>query len=184
MSKPFPKSSDPTLTSSTSTLESSQLSVTLSPLRKTSDSPAPVTLTASARTSVYDLKTQISAQTGYEPDKLKLLWERRPVTDSKTLKDITGKLDGDVDLAVMYTGAPTATPQMTASVPKPTASEPSNSNRMDVDETPVAQGPSGEAILNTTQFWDDLQDFVIQRVRDESVGKRTVEQWKQSRKLQ
>ncbi|KAL9082005.1 MAG: hypothetical protein Q9159_006801 [Coniocarpon cinnabarinum] len=160
MSKPFPKSSE----SDPAVASQQPINATLSPLRKAPDSPAPVTLAIQPKASIYELKTQLSQRTGYASDKVKILWERKPVTDSKTVQEVIGKDAGDVEFAVMYSGAPTAAPQ---------ASQQSL-NQMDVDQTPVAQGQSGEAVLNTSQFWKDLQDFVLQRVRDEAVGKEAV----------
>lgn len=36
----------------------------------------------------------------------------------------------------------------------------------------VSQGPSGEEILRSEEFWEDLKGFLLQRVRDEE---KTVE---------
>ena len=132
-----------------------------------------------SRASIYDLKTQLGVQTGYATDKLKILWERKPITDSKTLQEVVGRDVGDVDLAVMYTGAPNTVPQggEPSSQPPsfPSAAEPPATEKMQVDETPVAQGQSGKEVLDTKQFWNDLQDFVLLRVRDEAVGKEAVD---------
>lgn len=38
------------------------------------------------------------------------------------------------------------------------------------DGAPVAQGLSGEGVLATGQFWEDLRGFLQQRVRDEGVA--------------
>lgn len=176
MSKPFPKSPD-TADQSEDAPVSSQLIVTLSPLRRTSDSPAPITINASSRTSIYDLKTHLGARSGYAPDKLKILWQRKPVTDSKTLKEVVGQDVGDVDMAVMYSGPPTEHIAVAQSADKEAADA---IHRMDVDETPITQSESGEAVLNTDRFWTDLQDFVVDRVKNESVGKDAVALWKQA----
>ena len=157
--------------------------MTLSPLRKTSDSPAPVQLHAQPRTSIYDLKVQLGVQTGYSPEKLKILWERKPVTDSKTLQEVVGKESGSVDLAVMYTGVPTATPQtagQATAVSSTTVTETATPDKMQVDETPVAQGQSGQDVLDGSQFWDDLQDFVLQRVRNEAASKEAIRLFQQA----
>lgn len=155
-------------------------------MRKTTDSPAPVHLAVQAKTSIYDLKSRLGVQTGYLPDKLKILWERKPITDSKTLSEVVGKEDGEVEMAVMYSGAPAAVPQPDVQAPlgtdasKDRTADISSADKMEVDETPVAQGQSGKNVLETDQFWSDLQDFVVQRVRDQVVGKEAVSLWKQA----
>ena len=92
---------------------------------------------------------------------------------------MVGREDGDVDMAVMYTGAPQPLSNKSAAVDGGVAGT-STPGKMDVDETPVAQGPSGELVLETTGFWKDLEDFVVQRVRDEAVGKEAVGLWKRA----
>lgn len=37
----------------------------------------------------------------------------------------------------------------------------------DTGKGPVAQGPSGDEVLGSEEFWGDLKGFLIQRVRDE-----------------
>ncbi|KAL9059262.1 MAG: hypothetical protein Q9162_001299 [Coniocarpon cinnabarinum] len=175
MSKTFPKSSE----SDPAVASQQPINATLSPLRKATDSPAPVTLTIQPKASIYELKTQLSQQTGYASDKVKILWERKPVVDSKTVQEVIGKDAGDVEFAVMYSGAPTAAPRasqqsLNAQQPIAAGANDAQSEQMDVDQTPVAQGQSGEAVLSTSQFWKDLQDFVMQRVRDKAVGKEAV----------
>ena len=140
-----------------------------------------MTIGVPSRTSIFELKSQLASQTGYAADKLKILWERKPVTDSKTLKEVSNKEEGDIDMAVMYSGAPTAHPQSASS--KPAAASSSEPVKMEVDETPAAQGQHGKVVLETPQFWTDLQDFVTQRVRDEQVAKEAVGLWRSASKL-
>ena len=37
----------------------------------------------------------------------------------------------------------------------------------DAGKGPVAQGPSGDEVLESEEFWGDLKGFLVQRVRDE-----------------
>ena len=37
-------------------------------------------------------------------------------------------------------------------------------------DAPVAQGKSGAEVLVEKEFWDDLQGFLMQRVRDQTVA--------------
>ena len=39
---------------------------------------------------------------------------------------------------------------------------------------PVAQGPSGDKVLQSDEFWEDLKGFLVQRVRNEG---KAVEAW-------
>jgi hypothetical protein len=43
---------------------------------------------------------------------------------------------------------------------------------------PVAQGLSGEGVLATGEFWEDLKGFLQQRVRDERVAGEALEVFK------
>lgn len=157
---------------------SSGLTVILSSLRQTPTSPAPVKISAQGRTSIYDLKTQVASKTGYAPDKLKILWERKPVTDSKTVSEATGVQTGNVEMGVMYIGAPTNTPISDQKPTQLSSGEPVQKKPKPEDgETGVAQGLSGKAVLDTPQFWKDLSGFMVQRVRDKAVAEETVKLW-------
>ena len=140
-----------------------------------------------SKTSIYDIKTELGKKTGYEVSKLKILNEKRPVTDSKTLAEIAGDGVAAVALQVMYMGTASSKPLTTGAEAVAAASngvkEGSTDARvdeMDVDETPVAQGKSGEEILSTEAFWADLKGFVEQRIRNELVAARAVNLWKKA----
>lgn len=112
-------------------------------------------------------------------EKLKILYEKRPVIDSKTLAelDVSG---GAVRLQVMYMGAPSSVPKgdvVTTEKEKLEEGFENGGEKMDVDETPIAQGKSGEDVLRTSGFWSELKGFVLQRVRDEEVSGRAVDLW-------
>lgn len=48
-------------------------------------------------------------------------------------------------------------------------------------EAPVAPGQEhGKAVLETDGFWQDLHDFVLQRIKDEAVTKELVTGFKKS----
>lgn len=155
------------------------VTVSLKPLRGTPTTLPPV---PAATTSIYDIKALCAKQTGYAPDKIKVLWERKPVPDAKTLAEVLGT-EGEgkdaVELGVMFVGQPTAIPQPagTASAGAGAGSA-AEGKAPATDATPVAQGESGADVMKSPQFWRDLEGFVLQRVRDEAVGKEAVDLWK------
>lgn len=155
----------------------------LSAFRQSPSSPAPVTLDLPAKTSVYDVKVKLGAHTGYAPDKLKLLWERKPVNDSKTISEATGVHDGKVDIGVMYVGAPTATPvPQTGGPPSEDAQMASEAvaAKTEADAPAPAQPSPGVAELETDEFWSDLQGYLTQRLRDDAVAGEAAANWRKA----
>jgi hypothetical protein len=147
-------------------------------------------------TSIYEVKDQYAKQTSLPHEKIKVLLNKKPAADLKTLKELG--VTGDVEFSVMVLGGGGATPSAgtpAASSPAveradPVASVPEvpaapAEDKMDIDEqasapgsekaqaesAPTAKsapgaGPSGPGALNTIEFWNDLQDFLAQRLRD------------------
>ncbi|KAI0004825.1 cell-cycle control medial ring component-domain-containing protein [Xylariaceae sp. FL0662B] len=105
-------------------------------------------------TSVLDVKAAVSRETGIPVDKMKLLHRKKPVLDSKVLKDLVGDEDTNVEFAVMVMGGAAAVVRTATPA------------QGDV----VAQGPSGGDVLGTSEFWDDLRGFLLQRIRDEKIA--------------
>ncbi|TGJ78668.1 hypothetical protein E0Z10_g10088 [Xylaria hypoxylon] len=118
-------------------------------------------------TSVHDVKTSVSKETGIPEDKIKILHKKKPVPDSKVLKDLVGDDDTTVEFSVMVMGG-AATAAATVGKPE-TQSE-------------VAQGLSGAGVLQTEEFWGDLKGFLLQRIRDEQLAEELTntfqEAWK------
>jgi ubiquitin-like protein 4 len=125
------------------------LSVTLKSLR---NPPFDIALKSQLpTTSILDLKSEITSQTSIPTDKLRILYKKKPVPDSKILKDLVGEDENKVEFSVMVLGG-------AASVKKG-------------DEEvipPVAQGASGVETLGAEEFWGDLRGFLVQRLRDEA----------------
>lgn len=121
-------------------------------------------------TSIFDLKTAYAAQSGAPVDKIKLLYNKKPTTDSKTLKDLLGDdaAATEVEFTVMVMGGiPTgASPRI--QTPEPAMAE------APAPTPPVAEGSgsSGKDVLREDGFWDDLQGFLQQRIRDEGEATR------------
>jgi hypothetical protein len=123
------------------------LAVSIKSLR---NPPLDIKLTSQPlNTSVLDLKTAVSEQTSIPTSKIKMLFKKKPVLDSKVLKDLVGNGEGSVEFSVMVMGGASA-----AVVKAPETAD-------------VAQGTSGSETLATPEFWDDLKGFLLQRVRDE-----------------
>ncbi|KAH6891139.1 cell-cycle control medial ring component-domain-containing protein [Thelonectria olida] len=99
-------------------------------------------------TSVLDLKTKVKSETRIPVEKMKLLLNRKPVPDSKILKDILGETDRAVEFSIMVLGGAAAVPPE------------------EVEATPEAE-PTGAAALETEKFWEDLKGFLAQRLKDQ-----------------
>lgn len=136
-------------------------------------------------TTIHDLKSQYSQKTNQPQDKIKLLLNKKPTADLKTLKDLG--VDKDVELSVMVMGgAGATTPSATTPVvEKSHADGVPSSDPMDVDSQ--APAPPSEkaqmevdssaettvaALLQTEEFWMDLSGFLSQRLRDQKEGER------------
>lgn len=113
-------------------------------------------------TSILDVKTSVSSETAIPVDKIKVLHKKKPVADSKVLKDLLGEDETSVEFSVMVLGGAAAA----------AAASPAPKNEADLaaaDATSTAQGTSGEAVLQTDAFWTDLRGFLSQRIRDEKI---------------
>ncbi|KAF2680220.1 hypothetical protein K458DRAFT_312325 [Lentithecium fluviatile CBS 122367] len=162
---------------STTTSSSSTLAITLKPLKPTSPI-VPLSNIDPAKTSVYDLKSSYATSTSLPASKIKILYKKKPVTDSKTVAEVIGSDAGtEVEFGVMVMGSATAGGTPVASPP---AAVPSEAEKGLADAkyegggaVPAAQGLSGKEAVNDA-FWEDLRGFVVQRIRDEKEGDRLV----------
>lgn len=122
-------------------------------------------------TSILDVRNAVVARAGIPADKIKVLHKKKPVADSKVLKDLLADEETSLDLSVMVIGG-------AASVGSPSpASTPAADATVEAAATAAAaavgspaQGPSGEAVLQTDEFWTDLRGFLLQRLRDEKIA--------------
>ncbi|KAI1800179.1 cell-cycle control medial ring component-domain-containing protein [Daldinia bambusicola] len=106
-------------------------------------------------TSVLDIKTTVSQDTGIPVGKMKLLHKKKPIADSKVLKDLAGEGETSVEFSVMVMGGAAAIKTTPA-------------------QAEVAQGQSGSEVLDTKEFWDDLKGFLLQRIRDEKTAEELI----------
>lgn len=151
-------------------------------------------------TTIHDLKTQYAEKTGASLDKIKLLLNKKPAADLKTLKDLGVSAEKkDVELSVMVMGGGGGnTPGMqspavekadpTVSAAPPVAAT-GGDDKMDID--PKASAPFSEKaemeaekaaprvetakdILQTEEFWGDLKGFLAQRLRSQDESEALV----------
>ncbi|KAM0669091.1 hypothetical protein ACQRIT_004057 [Beauveria bassiana] len=134
-------------------------------LRSLRNPPLDITLAAQALdTSLLDVKQAAAARARIPADKLKILHNKRPVPDSKILRDVVGEGQAAVvEFSVMVIGGAAAI------LPEET---------MDVDgdarggEAAVRRrrAEKGEAAVEQDKFWEDLNGFLMQRVKDEDTA--------------
>ena len=147
-----------------------------------------------ATTTIQTLKEQIQSHLGGPSvvalDKIKILLNKKPVPPSK--KTIVDALDGsgkltekELEFGVMVMGgAPDPPPQRPVTVDEQIATAPRSAKAVaggestameGVESTTTAKDASiavqpgeltGSAVLETAEFWDDLQGFLEQRIRD------------------
>ncbi|KAL6871137.1 cell-cycle control medial ring component domain-containing protein [Trichoderma novae-zelandiae] len=157
MSKPshvrLPPGSEPSIPVHLKSLRNPPLDITLPPL--------PLS------TSVIDLKAAVQAQTRIPVDKLKLLLNKRPVADTKVLKELlAGERDTSIEFSVMVIGGAAAIPPVEEERKK------EEGGAMDTDEGPVSTAQADEktveAELESDAFWADLNGFLQQRLKSQA----------------
>ena len=123
-------------------------------------------------TSVLDIKTTVSEQAGIPVGKLKVLLAKKPVPDSKVLKDLVEDGATSLELGLMVLGG-------AASIVKKESDGDTAMTGPGAEEVAgkVAQGVAGAAVLETDEFWADLKGFLQQRVRDEQLAAELVGKW-------
>jgi hypothetical protein len=139
------------------------ITVTVKSLR---NPPLDVKLTSQPpNTSISDIKSSVSSQVRIPFDKIKVLHNKRPVSDSKVLKELIGETETAVEFSVMIIGGAAAI------LPEETAAAPA--------AAPVEE-PVGAAALATDAFWTDLNGFLMQRLKDEKEANRLSSLFKSS----
>lgn len=175
-SHPFPKKSP----ADGSQTQGKTITITIKPMR----GGETTTLSNIALVdSIHDVKSKYSQKISLPLDKIKLLHNKKPAADLKTLKDLG--IDGDVELGAMLMGGASAetTPIASSAAPTPaTKIDTSSADKMEVDsEAPhpgsekaqaqaeeTTTGPSGPGALHTADFWKDLEAFLTQRLKDQA----------------
>ncbi|GAB7342546.1 hypothetical protein MBLNU457_g0724t2 [Dothideomycetes sp. NU457] len=171
------------------------ISVTLKPMKGPSEA---VTLSSQdANTTVLDLKTQYATQASLDISKVKLLYNKRPASDLKTLKELLPTpTPSSVEFSVMVLGGgsgasgistpPVYTPAASSpavEIPDPTsvptkadrqAPAPLSEKAEQIAEAASSTAQHAAGVLKSEQFWLDLKDFLMQRLRDEQEGERLM----------
>lgn len=152
---------------------------------KPSTPTLPLSAVDASKTSVYDLKSQYATATSIPAAKIKILYKKKPVTDSKLVSEIIGADAGlDIEFGVMVMGGAAAATSSESPAASPAAAAPSESDKglagADAGANTgaaggaAAVGPSGKEVVATEEFWADLKNFVLQRIKDEQEGERLV----------
>ncbi|KAG8630651.1 hypothetical protein KVT40_002270 [Elsinoe batatas] len=184
----LPKPSPPFPKRALAATSPTTLTITLKP---TKGVPSPLTLTNQdpALVTVLDLKTHFAQHASLDVSKIKILYNKRPTSDLKTVKDLLPSgAKGDVEFSVMVLGGggSAAAVEEIARAETPGIETPglaAKGEKMEVDSGP---GPLSEAVgkekevgvvgreLSGEAFWGDLRDFLVQRLKDEKEGERLV----------
>jgi len=187
MPKPYSKRAQSSTSVKPTSTSSATLTITLKPLRASATGPNTVVVKdQTPESSIYDVKAACAAQAGYATEKVKILWERKPVSDSKTVKEVVGEdatPGAEVEMGVMFMGQPTQAPSGGSAEPSaaPTAEEQGPDRRASVyEDASSAQAGHGEAVLETKEFWDELQSFVSQKLHNDSLTTNVMQGFRQS----
>jgi hypothetical protein len=146
-----------------------------------------------AKTSVYDLKQQYATQASLSAAKIKILYKKKPVTDSKTLVEVIGTDAGsEVEFGVMVmagaalggSGAASPASGSTPVTSPPAVAPPTESEKglASAGETHAGTATgtagaipgSGKEVVATEEFWGDLKNFVLQRTKDAEESERLL----------
>ncbi|WQF81750.1 Putative ubiquitin-like protein 4A [Colletotrichum destructivum] len=137
------------------------INVTLKSLR---NPPLDIKLSSQTlNTSILDIKTTVETKSRIPVDKMKLLYNKKPVADSKVLKDLLTDDQSSLEFSVMVIGGAAA---------------------IKAEPSPVGGGGSGqqedigEAALDTPEFWDDLKGFLMQRLKHEQKAEELSALWR------
>lgn len=122
-------------------------------------------------TSVQDIRDAVRPRVidahgdPISPEKIKILYKRKPVAGTeKTLAEVLADeptiLAGgkEVEIGIMILGG--------AQAVEPTATQPDMSGKSVESPTKAFVGPSSGEELHTVRFWNDLQGFLAQRLKD------------------
>ena len=145
-------------------------------------------------TTIHDLKTQYAEKSGSPQDKIKLLLNKKPTADLKTLKELG--VEKDVELSVMVMGGTSTTPMASPAVERSEPALPATApvvDKMDIDSKDRApaseraqaesQAPPADTAAGTPkseEFWADLKGFLSQRLRDQKEAEKVAQVFREA----
>lgn len=164
-------------------------------IRSLRNPPLDLTLTSLplTTTSALDIKLAVADETGIPVEKIKLLLNKKPVPDTRSLREMvaassssSGGLElGGLELGVMVMGGWSGAIGKVGGGGAAVEKEKGGAGGGGVVEKGgvaggpvVAQGLSGREVLETEAFWGDLKGFLEQRIRDEGVAVEAVEKFR------
>ncbi|KAI4225306.1 MAG: hypothetical protein L6R36_004006 [Xanthoria steineri] len=135
-------------------------------LRSLKTPPLNLTLPSQALvTSIFDLKQRVAKEIQRESTEgIKILYQRKPCSDAKTVGEVVGEEGAkEVEFGVMIVGVGAGGASVAGGEDVKMGERVGEGK----GEVPAAQGQSGEEVLGSAEFWDDLKGWLMQRVRDE-----------------
>ncbi|KAL8827345.1 MAG: hypothetical protein Q9191_003237 [Dirinaria sp. TL-2023a] len=141
----------------------------------------PISLTLPSQplsTSVVDLKSAIAKEVKAKSiEGVKILHNKKPCVDSKTVKDFLGEeeVPSEIEFSVMIMGGVAATENKAEA-----GNTAEGGEKKDVDQPPAAQGPSGDEVLESEEFWNDLKGFLSQRLKNDGKAEEVTNVFRQS----
>jgi hypothetical protein len=135
-------------------------------LRSLRNPPLDITLAAQALdTSLLDVKQAAAARARIPADKLKILHNKRPVPDSKILRDVVGEgQTAVVEFSVMVIGGAAAV------LPEEVMDVDGDAEGGEAAAVRRKRAEKGEVAVEQDRFWEDLNGFLMQRVKDEDTA--------------
>ena len=137
-------------------------------LKSLRNPPLNLTLTAQPlTTSVLDLKQRVAVEVGLGgTDKIRLLHNKKPCSDSRSIKDVLGGSETKAEFSVMIMGGVPAK----AAESSPAAPAPAAGNEEDEARTAMQDG----------EFWADLEGYLGQRLKSAHVARDATKAFRQA----
>jgi hypothetical protein len=103
----------------------------------------------SSTTSILELKNRVAGDLGVPVAKVKLLQNKKPVADSKVLKELVAERETAIELAVMVMGGVPA--------------------KKEAAENKVEAGDKRNVVASE-KFWEELRVFLLHKVGEENAA--------------
>ena len=134
-------------------------------LKSSRNPPVDLKLPALAlSTSILELKQKVAVDVGLDgTDKIRLLFNKKPCSDSKSVKDVVGEAGGNAEFSVMFIGTITAKSSEAAAA---------------ADSTVKDVSANEAQVLETDGFWADLEGFLEQRLKSQPLAQKTARLFK------